>query len=190
MTRGSIEADQSELWKGYDLREFDLIVRDFVVFAFRSRPACLVELGGWYHESLRKMPVKADVIKLKRKGHILGVIRKMRWTGLVLDFVPNCTVELLQDVAADSNFDMGLLWLTSINPDQQEDAIRLLEAVSGSDIFRKVPETPTELLVKTGDGTIVMWLNPPLAQRTIVQELSTIASSFGWDVDLRAIEPT
>ncbi len=174
-------------WEGYDLREFERIVSRFLLCAFGSRPVCLVEVGDEdkYHAVLREKFISVSVMKLTfdYPSRLLRLVPLVRHRHYLLDFISSCPVELTQDIAGYWSFQVGGLWLTSLTPDRQDAATGLIEAVAQSNRFMTNPDTREELLAATGDGTFVLWLNPPFALEAIVSELRRIVDSFDWSFE-------
>ena len=89
------------------------------------------------------------------------------------------------EVAASEEFELTRLLLTALPASDEHRALRLVRAFE--DASCEVPTTEEEVMICTGDGSFITWINPAVSRPKAFQELRAIATSHGLDIDATGV---
>lgn len=154
---------------------WDAISREFLVYAFAGRAACII----------------ADDYRASDQSYLEFVERRDEITvdGVLyqLGFSDNCSSEALINIVGTSDIWWDAVWIAGFSEHDEKRIVSLVRAFT--DAYYKLKtykvETVEELLVSTGDGCGFWWANPQKPLDEIVSKVGEFARSVGWNVNAR-----
>ncbi len=152
---------------------WDAISREFLVYAFVGRAACII----------------ADDDRTSDQGYFEFVERRDEITvdGVLyqLGFSDKCSPDALTKIVGTSDIWWDAVWIAGFAEYDEGRIIRLVQAFTDAAYKSKTykVETREEFLVSTGDGCGFWWMNPQKPVDEIVAKVSEFARAVGWNVN-------
>lgn len=150
------------------------IVTKFLFYAFLNRPACLITVAPQKWSLGRELTNEPEII-IDSKPYLLA-------------FRDSCSAELLADVAESEDFQRGLLWLSSLSKENEAEIVDHIRAIIDSNYLLNIPRINEELLICGSDGNAIYWFNYPQPLCDVINIVSELAQSVGWDFDATPVE--
>lgn len=153
---------------------WDAISREFLVYAFAGRAACII----------------ADDYRARDQGYLEFVERRDEITvdGVLyqLGFSDNCSCDALTNIVGTSDIWWDAVWIAGFNRPDESRITKLVRAFTDANFKLKTYKvlTAEELLVSTGDGCGFWWINPGKPTDEIAAVVTDFAQSVGWSVHL------
>jgi len=146
--------------------EWQYIVIRVLQYAFSSRSATLITAS----------PMEWSL------GYTLPKPRNFRvnQNEYLINYIEQCSPELLVEVADSEDFQRGLLWLSALCTDDEVNAVA--SALQATIITTGRPTADFEVLTLLDDSRWLCWLHPNRDIAELENEVRNIAKEFGWQV--------
>lgn len=163
-----------------DGRNWEIIVKEMLTFAYLNRPACLITVQPQEWSLVNFLPDAPQMIRENVNGK-----------PYFFYYQTACSAELLEEISVEAeDFKRALLWLISAEKNEKSKIYEVIRAMDESKrLFDFTPEVETEWLFAAGDyADIVHWYNPVFSIDEILQKLSDSARPFGYEIDAMALK--
>lgn len=157
----------SEAGKGWDA-----ISREFLVYAFANRTACII----------------ADDYRASDQDYLEYVERRDEITvdGVLyqLGFSEKCSPDALTRIVGTSDIWWDAVWIAGFAEYDENRISSVVRAyLNAYSLKTDKIETNEEILASTGDGCGFWWVNPQKPLDEVVTKVSEFARAVGWNVN-------
>lgn len=155
----------------------EIITRFLHTCVFWDRPVCIIADGrrssGW--------PYLDDALTGSTELQVDG------YPNLIA-FFQTGSPDLFRRAVYSGDFHWDAVWFAPLDGTDLAGVAKLIEGVRFPDPL-STPESEGEVVIPTGDGTIVSWFKPNRPFEDVAVAAGAITASFGWECKLASPEP-
>ena len=148
------------------------ISRQFLVYAFAGRAACII--ADDYRASDQDY---LEFVERRDKITVDGVLYQ-------LGFSSECSPDALTKIVGTSDIWWDAVWIAGFAEHDEGRIAKIIQAFTDASYRLKTykVETAEEFLVSTGDGCGFWWMNPQKPVDEIISTTADFARAVGWNV--------